>query len=735
MSARYTVEGTSANEYINIGYEIEAMPNIPQERKQAYYDQVKAYYSGKGPEPQVPAEYTAAKAPRPITPIQALATVAARDPVRVGEAAAVFYPQSQKVQQITYYPAQRLFTVQYAPQVDSRTALASPLPRDPLSVAEEKIGVPAGEIGLQDVPWLAPGRSGTSTAERFGGGITVNPYGLTGEEQKAYLEAGAAKTYMRNLNTVTFVLGVGSFGISPVSAFVGGGLSSGVSQVFKAFGGGGLLTPEEFVSSFTGGAAFSGVSKAVMGAKVFQAAGTTGAFRRIMVNVGLSGGASAIFSGGDPEETLKGLGFGLVFGFASEGISKIVSKRRYDVTKVVGAEEIELSRLTESGVQSKRLTTLRTEKTRAKGAYGRFLRENQRYFIAEGVDVAGEESLFMRGGGEIDLYPQQPYSGFNRPAEPYLAAARGESIFAREVAASSKGTAVRDITTSSKAPGKVYQKTTVTGEFVGGEVTAAKRSLTAVQFFGKIDRQIYLKYLSAMPKDVQQLWLRQMGGLTAKQIALSTGSRFVRVFTDVVGVQPSKVNVPFTVVATPTKQETEQKAGLTTAEKSATLFISSPSTAQKKKAKQTVQINAPPKKQTLSTLSTGSMQRPRIAVSPPILGDLMEEIQIAACAPGQRQPILPSIAQALQQKSIAAPRLATPGIPGIPSSSTRKIMVPHVPFGGGGGEKKTSFSLTRGRWFFKRHPVATLEQNLRNQLGIKIKPTHKSKRKRKRKRW
>lgn len=91
----------------------------------------------------------------------------------------------------------------------------------------------------------------------------------------------------------------------------------------------------------------------------------------------------------------------------------------------------------------------------------------------------------------------------------------------------------------------------------------------------------------------------------------------------------------------------------------------------------------------------------------------------------QSQRQLQRVNQVVQQKSVSVSPL-------IAKTTIAKAGLPVSAFGGSGGGARKRGGFNVGKWFFKRHPVATLQQNLRGVLGVKAKKP-KSRKKGKRK--
>lgn len=337
--------------------------------------------------------------------------------------------------------------------------------------------------------------------------------------------------------------------VGATSALIGAGSSLAISQGAKSLGGGGWLSPGEAVYAAEFGIIFSGASKGAMaGVQAVAPRVAASSLGRAGVNSALGAGISGILSGGDPIEMGKGAAMGGLFSLAGDKIIRPLLQRAagYKVSRVTGAEEIELTKGTENSLSSKRLTTLNMETERVPRGYGKWLSENQRYFLPEEVELGGKQTITSKGATGYEYREGLSYSA-SRGADPFIKAATGVSSRSSQGIADLSGSATKEIVTSSKNPGQILQQTQVTreaGGFLAPEITGARRSITAFQVKGKVDPQVYLDYLKVVPKDVSQGWLYQMGGISAVQIqklAVSPKSQLMTVFTNVVDVQSGKV--------------------------------------------------------------------------------------------------------------------------------------------------------------------------------------------------
>jgi len=571
----------------------------------------------------------------------------------------------------------------------------SPTSPSPLESAITKIGAQPGTFKLSDVRY----GQGTSTTRQ--GEFRVNPFGLTREEGEAYTNASQATT-RANLLNLGLTLGAGiSFGAAPVSASIGVGASLGINQAVKGVQGGGFLTPKEAGESALFGAVTAGVGTAVMsGVKAVVPSVVANIFGRATVNAGVGAGISYAVTR-DPIEAAKGAAIGAAFSIGADLVLPRIMG--YRATRVKGAAEIEKSVISPEGdtVTSERLTSLKLENERLSYRYGKFIKENQRFFVPDEVDFAGKETVAMRGGGELDIYPDQSYNSASRPAEPYLNAAKGKNSLIAQTFASGDDFVSREIVTTGKLPGRVYQKTVVSksGGFIGAETTLTERSLSTAQFFGDIDSQVYLKYLKVVPKDVSQSWLKQMGGLSYEQIVKPTSPKTIRVFTDYVDVSPSKVSMP-TIAAisalqkSPTQQSLASPSIVATSKRETITFPS---------------IMATPRRDTITYPIVGPIQNPSSMI-------WQGQPQI----PRQEHPQI--VVPATIPDTITTPDTVTTTVlmPALPRIHSPHMNFPGFKFEGGGISNPalprfTGLSSRKRKW-----PILTGEQI----LGLSIR-SHK----------
>lgn len=349
-------------------------------------------------------------------------------------------------------------------------------------------------------------------------------------------------------------IGLITFGVAPAVA-VGGALANTAVNEAVVFAST-AKTPsnKERLNAALQGAAFTGIGAGALkgvGAVAPKIAGSV--IGRAGVNAATGAGISYAVSGGDPESAL----FGAVAGAGGSVLTdKVVNPliRRlygYRVTRITGAEEIELARRTGYGVESQRLTQLKLEQNRVKGKYGEWLREYSNLFTPEEIELAGTQKLsFMddgmfevKGGADLQI----------RPAEPYISAAKGEpSIYVKNV-----GSSKQRIVSLAKQPGIVQTKTSLVGDVLAPKTALTQRTFTGAKLSGTIDRQIYLNYLKNVPPDLQQNILYQMGGLSFEQLTQVKPTQ-IKAYSNIVQVQaPSAVQAPIIAPALKTKTPLE----------------------------------------------------------------------------------------------------------------------------------------------------------------------------------
>ncbi|MEM1589122.1 MAG: hypothetical protein QW175_01725 [Candidatus Bathyarchaeia archaeon] len=173
-------------------------------------------------------------------------------------------------------------------------------------------------------------------------------------------------------------------------------------------------------------------------------------------------------------------------GYVYKKLSKTVSGKQ-----IVGATEKEFAKAAEKELGVIRETKLETRYT----LLPKEAKEFERFISDMRVSFAGREYAIIKRGDEYIV-------GF----APYEST-READIFIRAVK-SGKST--------------VFQKYFLGGlEFEPG-AKIASRQITGVQLFGKIDPQVYLRFLKNVPAEMSQSWLKQMGGLSLPQIATLT---------------------------------------------------------------------------------------------------------------------------------------------------------------------------------------------------------------------
>ncbi len=377
-------------------------------------------------------------------------------------------------------------------------------------------------------------------------------------------------------------LALGASAVAPVlgpSGAVGAaGLGVGVSQGVKTGSywlegkdvSGSLLTPEEALTAAETGVIFAGLSRGAMAglqatrfAAVVEGTGqgiqkvASGVMGRAAVNAGLGAGGGYVLSGGKVEGAVEGAAFGAAFSVGAEAVGAGLSRfRGYRVNRVVGASEFEKVTASQEQILSERLTRLDVVAEDVPRSYGRYLERYSRYFNAKTLELGGTEKVVMRGGDEIDTFMRSSLTF--RDAEAFVNAAQGKSSLSQKGVGVDSVFAERMVVTSARAKGKVYQRTVISGEpnFIA-EKTLIERDFTTAQFFGTMDRQVYLDFLRNVPPKVQQSWLRQMGGLSyEQQQKTKLVSDEVQLYTNIAGFSQKTLYVPKIVPLTRLRSET-----------------------------------------------------------------------------------------------------------------------------------------------------------------------------------
>lgn len=241
--------------------------------------------------------------PSSVTPLQALTTVAANtsDRAVLNEAKEAFYPTDKAVADITFNPVDQTLTASYVPKV---IAPAPPPAKNDFNIFSAGQNNLFSNVltGIQD-PFSIGKKS-----------FLTNVADYKGDSTQFFVKQSIK------------IGGLVSLGVAPAVAVGGALVSTGLSQGIKALQGEGALTSKEVQDAFYGGAAFS-----VIGGSTIKALGLTGsgvkmAAGRVGVNALLGAGAGGVYEYAETKQvTLEGLGtgaaFGAGFGLAGEAFS------------------------------------------------------------------------------------------------------------------------------------------------------------------------------------------------------------------------------------------------------------------------------------------------------------------------------------------------------------------------------------------------------------------------------
>ncbi|MEM4704824.1 MAG: hypothetical protein QXJ02_07145 [Candidatus Bathyarchaeia archaeon] len=191
------------------------------------------------------------------------------------------------------------------------------------------------------------------------------------------------------------------------------------------------------------------------------------------------------------EEAVAAASLGAVLSVGIEKIGGyIYGKLSKTVTgkQIVGASEKEFAKATDQELGVIRETELETRYT----TLPKQAKEFERFIYDTRISFAGKEYAIIKKGDEY-IVGLAPYES-TREADVFIQALKSE-------------------------------KATVTQKFfLGGmefepAAKMASRQITGVQMFGKIDPQVYLRFLKNVPAEMSQSWLKQMGGLSLPQLA------------------------------------------------------------------------------------------------------------------------------------------------------------------------------------------------------------------------
>lgn len=170
-------------------------------------------------------------------------------------------------------------------------------------------------------------------------GYASNPLGVS----SGFLPGLAELKHDPIKHTINFSLKIGglvSLGAAPAVAGVGAVVSPFISQGLKSAQGGGLLTLKEFEESFFGGAAFSVASVGANQVLGFGVSGVKAVVGRVGVNTGLGAGMGTVYEFAENKQVtgkgaLEGAVFGATLGLTGEAVgftgAKINTKLKSDL--------------------------------------------------------------------------------------------------------------------------------------------------------------------------------------------------------------------------------------------------------------------------------------------------------------------------------------------------------------------------------------------------------------------
>jgi len=200
------------------------------------------------------------------------------------------------------------------------------------------------------------------------------------------------------------------------------------------------------------------------------------------------------------EEAVSSFRFGVAISPASQLIGSGIQKLKESILgkvkayKITEAESYEITRETEAMLGGSRLTKVEVKPTKITKEQAELLR----YIMPEELHMAGIQDVTVKGAGEI-------YKVAGTPAETLYVGKSVENI----LEAASRGGGVTSETI-------ILQKAIPTG--AADITTAATSKFTGIQLLGKIDPQVYLRFIKNVPAEISQSWLTQMGGLPPSQL-------------------------------------------------------------------------------------------------------------------------------------------------------------------------------------------------------------------------
>ena len=402
----------------------------------------------------------------------------------------------------------------------------------------------------------------------------------------------------------------------------------------------------------------------------------------------IGGAVRGVF--GDPSEALELHGrpvtyqFGAAFGEAGAMMltGEAASRtwrfiRGVKVTKIGGATEKGVMVTTKKGVAAKRTTELILKTERAPSKYASYLDEMARYYTPEKIELGGTTKLFVKGAKEAQVVSKAALSF--RKATPYVSAAK--YAIQKQPSLLKRTGAKLGLTTIPKVT--VTEKMLAKGVFFQ-TIQYKESTYTAIQIFGKIDKQIFIDLAKNVPPKIAQSFYYQMGGVST-QILRKVPSKTIPIITQVVGYSIPRGTGAFAVGAGATLLP---KLGKKTRTKPITLTI-----PQVKRA-------------------TPVLTMPKRLIQTP------QPIDLRFSVTQRTSPLaMPRTAPITTPKQTAKTITETTPTPTIPTPTIPKKVLPYLPRGGGELSTK-SFNRLFGRWFKRKHKVKTWPQML-GTFGLK----------------
>jgi hypothetical protein len=375
--------------------------------------------------------------------------------------------------------------------------------------------------------------------------------------------------------------------------------------------------------------------------------------------------------------------WGTIFGEASyifltsEAGSRLWIKiRGIKVSKLTAATEEGIMATTKEGVAAERTTNLILTTERVPPEYAEYLKEMSRFYTPEKIEFGGTTKLLIEGSDEA-LFTSKAALSF-REATPYISATK----YAVEHPPSllTRIGAKLGLTTIPKVA--VTEEMIAKGVFF--ETIQYKESTyTAIQIFGKIDRQIFIDLAKNVPPKIAQSFYYQMGGVST-QILEKVPTQTIPLMTQIVGYSIPRGTGAFALGAATTLIP---KIG--------------------KKSTITLSLIIPQMKQTFPSL-----------IMPKPLTRITEPINVSFGVTQRTNPLtMPRIATATMPKQALKTTPEQKLIPTtIPTPSIPTPIIPKVPpfWSRGGGEFSTiSLKNLSGKWFPRKHPIKTWEAQLK----------------------